>query len=101
MLAGYCLGKPAALRELLTQELKLEIDQLTRKEAIDAARFLAAVVGTAHAEQMGKHARNKWQMVLEQNRSKSSMRRHGSGSALLNWSRGMNPPIGNIAGNMH
>jgi uncharacterized protein (DUF2252 family) len=46
------------------------MDQLTREEAIDAARFLAAVVGAAHAEQMDKGARKKWGMVLKKNRSK-------------------------------
>jgi len=70
MLAGHFLGKPAILRELLPQDLKLEMDQLTREEAIGAARFLAAVVGAAHAEQMDKRGRKKWQMVLKQNRSK-------------------------------
>jgi uncharacterized protein (DUF2252 family) len=70
MLAGHSSGKPAVLRELLPQDLKLEMVQLTREEAIDAARFLASVVGAAHAEQMDKGARKKWQMVLKQNHSK-------------------------------
>jgi uncharacterized protein (DUF2252 family) len=64
------LGTPAVLRELLPQDLKLEMDQLTREEAIGAARFLASVVGAAHAQQMDRGARKKWQMVLKQNRSK-------------------------------
>ena len=46
------------------------MDQLTREEAIDAARFLASVVGAAHAQQMDRDAREKWQMILKQNRSK-------------------------------
>ena len=70
MLAGHFLGTPAVLRELLPQDLKLEMDQLTREEAIGAARFLASVVGAAHAQQMDRGARKKWQMVLKQNRSK-------------------------------
>jgi uncharacterized protein (DUF2252 family) len=70
MLAGHFSGTPAVLRELLPQDLKLEMDQLTREEAIGAARFLASVVGAAHAQQMGRDARKKWQMVLKQNRSK-------------------------------
>ena len=63
MLAGHFSGKPAVLREPLPQDLKLEMDQLTREEAIDAARFLAAVVGVARAEQMDRDTRKKWQVV--------------------------------------
>jgi uncharacterized protein (DUF2252 family) len=70
MLAGHFSGTPAVLRELLPQDLKLEMDQLTREEAIGAAQFLASVVGAAHAQQMDRAVRKKWQMVLKQNRSK-------------------------------
>jgi uncharacterized protein (DUF2252 family) len=71
MLAGHFSGTPAVLRELLPQDLKLEMDQLTREEAIGAARFLASIVGAAHAQQMDRKARKKWQMVLQKNRSKT------------------------------
>jgi len=70
MLPGHFSGTPAVLRELLPQDLKLEMDQLTREEAIGAARFLASVVGEAHAQQMDKDARKEWRMVLKRNRSK-------------------------------
>src|ERR1700733_2720001 len=60
MLAGHFSGTPAVLRELLPQDLKLEMDQLTREEAIGAARFLASVVGEAHAQQMKKDERGEW-----------------------------------------
>ena len=40
------------LRELLPQDLKLEIEQLTRAEATEVAAFLGGVVGKAHARQM-------------------------------------------------
>jgi len=71
MLAGHFSGTPAVLRELLPQDLKLEMDQLTREEAIGAARFLASVVGEAHARQMGKDERRGWRARLKQNRSKN------------------------------
>jgi uncharacterized protein (DUF2252 family) len=71
MLAGHFSGTPAVLRELLPQDLKLEMDQLTREEAIGAARFLASVVGEAHARQMGKDERGGWLTCLKQNRSKN------------------------------
>jgi uncharacterized protein (DUF2252 family) len=70
MLPGHFLGTPAVLRELLPQDLRLEMDQLTRDEAIGAARFLASVVGEAHAQQMDKDERKEWRTVLKQNRSK-------------------------------
>jgi uncharacterized protein (DUF2252 family) len=70
MLAGHFSGTPAVLRELLPQDLKLEMDQLTRDEAIGAARFLASVVGEAHAQQMDKEQRGEWRACLKQNRSK-------------------------------
>ena len=59
------------MRELLPQDLKLEIDSLTRDQAIDAARFLAAVVGKAHARQMDAANRKRWVAELNRNRSKS------------------------------
>jgi uncharacterized protein (DUF2252 family) len=70
MLPGHFSGTPAVLRELLPQDLKLEMDQLTREEAIGAARFLASVVGNAHAQQMDKDQRKEWYACLKQNRSK-------------------------------
>ncbi len=63
--------KEVVLRELLPQDLKLEMDQLTRDDAIAAARFLASVVGRAHASQMDVKTRTKWRTDLSRNRSKS------------------------------
>jgi uncharacterized protein (DUF2252 family) len=60
---------PVVLRELLPQDLKLEMDQLTREEAIGAARFLASVVGQAHARQMNSATRAKWRIALKRNRA--------------------------------
>jgi uncharacterized protein (DUF2252 family) len=45
MMAARLMERSVFLRELLPQDLKLEIDQLTREEAMKAARFLALVVG--------------------------------------------------------
>jgi uncharacterized protein (DUF2252 family) len=64
MLAWRFNEKSVVLRELLPQDLKLEMDQLTREEAIAAARFLASVVGRAHASQMDAKTRNKWRRDL-------------------------------------
>lgn len=71
MLAWKFRGSSVVLRELLPQDLKLEMDQLTREEAIAAARFLASVVGYAHASQMDNKVRQKWRTDLSRNRSKT------------------------------
>jgi hypothetical protein len=52
MLAARFAGRPIFVRELLPQDLKIEIAQLTRIEAMRAATFLAGVVGQGHARQM-------------------------------------------------
>jgi uncharacterized protein (DUF2252 family) len=71
MLAAELLGKPVVLRELLPQDLKLEMDRLTRKEIVASARFLASVVGKAHARQMDNPARESWMAELQRGRSKN------------------------------
>jgi len=71
MLAEQLLQKPVFIRELLPQDLKLEIDQLSRQEALDMAEFLARVVGRAHARQLDENDRKKWLAELKRNRSKS------------------------------
>jgi uncharacterized protein (DUF2252 family) len=61
--------KPVVLRELLPQDLKLEMDQLTRDEAISSAR-LASVVGRAHSSQLDHKARSNWLTSLQRSHSK-------------------------------
>jgi uncharacterized protein (DUF2252 family) len=65
------LGKSVFVRELLPQDLKIEIEQLTREEAMKVALYLAAVVGKAHSRQMDAETRAQWQKDLQRNRSKS------------------------------
>ncbi len=65
------LGRPIVVRELLPQDLKLEMDQLTREEAVQSARFLAGVVGRAHARQLDAKSQNQWRSELNRSRSKS------------------------------
>jgi uncharacterized protein (DUF2252 family) len=71
MLAAKFLSRPVVLRELMPQDLKLEIDRLTREEAVAAASYLAGVVGKAHARQMDAATRKSWIATLDRNRSKS------------------------------
>jgi len=64
MVATTLLGKPMVLRELLPQDLKLEVDQFTRAEATRAARYLAYIVGLAHARQMDAATRADWAKAI-------------------------------------
>ncbi|WP_240959378.1 DUF2252 family protein [Novosphingobium olei] len=66
MLATRVMDKPVVLRELMPQDLKLEVDQFTRAEATRAARYLAYVVGVAHARQMDLAERREWRRSLAQ-----------------------------------
>ncbi|MDA8329315.1 MAG: DUF2252 family protein [Betaproteobacteria bacterium] len=59
------------IRELLPQDLKLEIDQMSIEETVHMARYLAYVVGCAHARQMDDETRHRWRRELMSSRSKS------------------------------
>jgi uncharacterized protein (DUF2252 family) len=68
MLAARLGGRSVVIRELMPQDLKLEMETLTVAEAIAAARHLAFVVGRAHARQMTPASRKKWHGVLNRSR---------------------------------
>ena len=70
MMAAKLLDRSVFLRELMPQDLKLEIDQLTHEEAVGAARYLAGVVGKAHARQMDAATRREFRQSLRARRSK-------------------------------
>jgi uncharacterized protein (DUF2252 family) len=71
MRAEHFLERSIVLRELRPQDLKIEIDRLTENEAMRTARFLAQVVGRAHARQMNAATRKLWKTELQRNRSKT------------------------------
>jgi uncharacterized protein (DUF2252 family) len=71
MLAATFDGRAVFLRELLPQDLKFDIEHLTRDEAVKVARFLAAVVGKAHARQMDDATRAGWQKEMTRNHSRT------------------------------
>jgi uncharacterized protein (DUF2252 family) len=60
MIPARLLGNPVVLRELAPQDLKIEIEQFTRAEAVQAAAYLAYIVGVAHARQLSDAARRSW-----------------------------------------
>jgi uncharacterized protein (DUF2252 family) len=70
MKAARLLGKSVFLRELLPQDLKLEIDQITHEEAVGAASFLAAVLGKAHGRQMDSSTRKRFLLELKRRSTK-------------------------------
>jgi uncharacterized protein (DUF2252 family) len=69
MMSAKLLGRSVVLRELMPQDLKLQIDQLTRVEAMDSARYLAEVVGKAHARQMDAATRTAFGASFKVRRS--------------------------------
>ncbi|MDB5653545.1 MAG: hypothetical protein JWQ94_1158 [Tardiphaga sp.] len=71
MVAGMIADKAVFIRELLPQDLKIEIERLTVPDAMKAASFLAGVVGKAHARQMDEATRTTWASELERHRSKT------------------------------
>jgi uncharacterized protein (DUF2252 family) len=64
MVAGRLGGAAVVIRELMPQDLKLEVDSLTRDQAVHVARYLSGVVGHAHARQMDKATRAAWRREL-------------------------------------
>jgi uncharacterized protein (DUF2252 family) len=71
MLAAKVLDRPVFVRELLPQDLKFDVADLTCDEAMKLARFLATVVGKAHARQMDEPTRQAWQQELDAHHSKT------------------------------
>lgn len=71
MAAGAIGGRPVIIRELMPQDLKLEIDSLSQREAVLVARYLSGVVGHAHARQMKHQDRRAWRAELTRHHKKS------------------------------
>jgi len=77
MAAGIIFNKPVVVRQLMPEDLKLEIEQFTRSEATSAARYLSSVVGKAHGRQMTPDTRKAWIHELQ--------RRHPADLAAPTW----------------
>ena len=71
MVAGKIEGTSVFIREVLPQDLKIELEHLSVPDAMKAASFLAGVVGKAHARQMDLATRKRWSNELNRHRSKS------------------------------
>ena len=71
MRASRLMDRAVFVRELRPQDQKLEIERLNVDEAVTVARFLAGVVGRAHARQMEEADRKHWSDEMNHNRSRS------------------------------
>jgi uncharacterized protein (DUF2252 family) len=71
MVAGSLLDKSVFIWELLPQDLKIEIEHLTRDEAMSVAEFLAHVVGRGHARQLDDDDCEAWLEELQRNRPRA------------------------------
>jgi uncharacterized protein (DUF2252 family) len=69
MVAGRLLDHSVFVRELAPQDLKLEVEQFSRGQAVKAARYLSFVVGKAHARQMDDATRHDWALTLDSGRN--------------------------------
>jgi uncharacterized protein (DUF2252 family) len=69
MMAAKLLERSVVIRELMPQDLKLEMDQLSREEAVNSARYLAEVVGKAHARQMDAATRRDFASSFQQRKT--------------------------------
>jgi uncharacterized protein (DUF2252 family) len=69
MFASHFDGKAVVLRELMPQDLKFEMENLTQQEAVASANLFAGIVGKAHARQMDGATRRAW--AAEMGRSHS------------------------------
>ena len=71
MLPAHIQGKPVFVRELLPQDLKLDLEHLSQEEAMEVAGYLGNVVGRSHAAQLDGNGRKRWLAELAKNRSKN------------------------------
>lgn len=71
MLAAELLDRSVFVRELLPQDLKLELDELSARDARAVAHYLGMVVGRAHARQLEPVARKAWFKEISSRRSKN------------------------------
>ena len=67
MLATRLGARSVVIRELLPQDLKLDIETLPQSEALAVAHFLGAIVGKAHARQLDEVSLGGWAREMRSN----------------------------------
>ncbi|MBP0588238.1 DUF2252 family protein [Paraburkholderia sp. LEh10] len=71
MVAARLDGAAVVIRELMPEDLKLDAENLTEEDAVNAAHFLALVIGQAHSRQMDPQTRRAWLDELKKGRPKT------------------------------
>ena len=71
MTAATVLDREVFIRELLPQDLKMALDDMSSSVGRAAARYLGLVVGRAHARQLDAASRKRWLDELSARRLKS------------------------------
>ena len=71
MLPTRLLDKAVVLRELMPQDIKIDIDRLAPDDAVALAHYLAGVVGRAHGRQLDVGDRKAWARDLSKYHGKS------------------------------
>jgi uncharacterized protein (DUF2252 family) len=71
MVATDLLDRSVYIRELLPQDLKVELDHLSVEDGRAVAYYLGMVVGRAHGRQMPAADRERWRVEMATHRSKN------------------------------
>ena len=71
MVATGLLGHSVFVRELLPQDLKVELDAISPQDGRAVARYLGLVVGRAHARQLDVEHRRHWLAEMRGYRTKN------------------------------
>lgn len=71
MIAARLLDRAVFVREMFPQDLKIDIDRLSQRDAMEVARCLGEVVARAHGRQLKREARRAWRMELERAHSRT------------------------------
>ena len=71
MVAAEMLERSVFIRELLPQDLKVELDQISAEDVRAVAHYLGLVVGRAHRRQMTVLASRAWAAEMSAHRTKN------------------------------
>jgi uncharacterized protein (DUF2252 family) len=71
MVAASMLDRSVFIRELLPQDLKVELDQISAEDGRAVAYYLGMVVGRAHRRQMTSEESRAWRAEMTTHRTKN------------------------------
>jgi uncharacterized protein (DUF2252 family) len=71
MHAAQIAGRPVFIRELLPQDMTLDLSRLREDDAVQWANFLGWIVGRSHAQQMDSARLKEWHTQLKRCRARS------------------------------